>query len=536
MHKLTALSLATATATITIPTLAQGAQNANRPNILYIMSDDHSYQTIGCYGHGLNATPNLDRIAKSGAFFRNSFVVNSLCGPARAAILTGKFSHMNGHLDNQSGHKFDQSQQTFPKLLQKAGYQTAIFGKWHLGDAPRGFDYFSVLEGQGQQGYYYNPDFLEPDGLKQRVPGYVTDLTVDKTLDWLQNARDKTKPFMVMCHFKAPHRNWMPATHKLEMYEDKTFPVPANFHDTYEGRQAAKDQLMEIGNHMHLYSDLKLLSFYDPKKTRDLGRELERMTEEQRAPFLKTHTRVDKEYRAANPQGNARKEWNYQRFMRDYCKVISSVDDNVGRLIDYLQKNGLWENTIVIYTSDQGVFMGEHGWFDKRWIYEQSFRTPFLISFPNGFSKNKNMRGEQTAMIQSIDYASTFLDYAGVPIPADMQGESLRPLFEGKTKKVRDAVYYHFYEHPAWHAVKRHYGARTDRYKIAHFYHDIDTWELYDLQKDPDEMRNVYDDPAYAPVRKQMHEVLRELQQKYQDTDPVNDGYKPAKNQINTWG
>ena len=524
MKKLAVLSLATAA--VSNVALAQNT----RPNILYIMSDDHSYQTIGCYGHQLNETPNLDRIANSGAHFQNSFVSNSLSGPARAVILTGKFSHMNGYYDNESGARFDQSQTTFPKLLQTAGYQTAIFGKWHLGGTPQGFDYYSVLEGQG---HYYNPDFIEPDGVKEHVSGYVTDLTVDKTLEWLQNGRDKSKPFMVKCHFKAPHRNWMSAIEKIEMYEDKTYPLPENFYDDYEGRLAAEMQLMEIGRHMHLFADLKMFGFESPGDIRVLGKELERMTDEQKAAFLKTYGRIEKELRDANLKGRALTEWKYQRYMRDYCKVLSSVDDNVGRLIDYLQANGLWENTIVIYTSDQGFFMGEHGWFDKRWIYEQSFRTPFLISYPNGFAKN--MHGKQMAMIQSIDYAPTLLDYAGVPIPKDMQGESLRRLFEGKQEKVRDAVYYHFYEYPAFHAVKRHYGARTDRYKIAHFYYDINRWELYDLQTDPNEMNNLYYNPEYASLREQMHGVLRELQEKYKEVDPINSGYTPSKRQMNNF-
>jgi len=524
MKKLTVLSLATAA--VSNVALAQNT----RPNILYIMSDDHSYQTIGCYGHNLNETPNIDRIAKSGAHFQNSFVANSLSGPARAVILTGKFSHVNGYYDNESGAKFDQSQMTFPKLLQQAGYQTAIFGKWHLGDKPQGFDYFSVLEGQG---HYYNPNFIEPDGVKEKVQGYVTDLTVDNTLAWLQNGRDKSKPFMVKCHFKAPHRNWMPAIEKIEMFEDKTYPLPENFYDDYQGRLAAEMQLMEIGRHMHLFTDLKMFGFDAPGEPRSINGELNRMTDEQKAPFLKTYGRIEKELRDAKLEGKALAEWKYQRYMRDYCKVVSSVDDNVGRLIDYLQANGLWENTIVIYTSDQGFFMGEHGWFDKRWIYEQSFRTPFLISYPNGLSKN--MKGKQTAMIQTIDYAPTFLDYAGVAIPKEIQGESLRPLFEGKKEKIHDAVYYHFYEYPAFHAVKRHYGARTDRYKIAHFYYDINKWELYDLQKDPNEMNNVYNDPAYAQVREQMHKVLRQLQEKYNETDPTNSAYRPGKNQVNNF-
>ena len=527
MKKITILSFATAA----VSTVAV-AQNI-RPNILFIMSDDHSYQTISCYGHNLNITPNIDRIAKSGAYFRNSFVANSLSGPARAAILTGKFSHKNGYYDNESGVRFDQSQTTFPKLLQQAGYQTVMIGKWHLQGVPQGFDYYSILEGHGQQGYYYNPDFMELDGLKERVPGYVTDLTVDKALDWLQNKRDNSKPFMMKCHFKAPHRSWMPPIEKLEMYEDKTFPLPENFFDDYEGRLAAEMQLMEIGRHLHIDADLKMTGFNEKGNLDEINYEFNRLNDDQKALFLRTYNRIEKELREKNLKGNDLKEWKYQRFLRDYCKVISSVDDNVGRLIDYLQANGLWENTIVIYTSDQGFFMGEHGWFDKRWIYEQSFRTPFLISYPNGLSKNR--QGEQLAMIQNIDYAPTFLDYAGAPIPTDMQGESLRPLLEGKKEKVRDAVYYHFYEYPAYHAVKRHYGARTEQYKIVHFYYDIYKWELYDLQKDPDEMNNVYHKPEYAQVREQMHKTLHELQEKYQEIDPVNSAYKPGKYQFNTY-
>ena len=503
-----------------------------RPNIVVIMSDDHSYQTIGCYGYNLNKTPNLDRIAQSGAYFTRSFVANSLSGPARAVILTGKFSHKNGHLDNESGHEFDQSQTTFPKLLQAAGYQTAIFGKWHLGGKPAGFDDFSVLVSNNQQGTYYNPDFLDPDGV-HKVMGYVTDITVDKSLDWLRNKHDSGKPFLLMCHFKAPHRNWMAAPGKIEMYEDTTFPVPDNFFDDYDGRLAASMALTQIGRHMHLFTDLKMFGFDGPGEPQAIAQEWNRMTDEQKAPFLRTYGRIEKELRAANPQGDALKMWMYQRYMRDYCKVISSVDDNVGRLLDYLQQNDLWNNTIVIYTSDQGVFMGEHGWFDKRWIYEESFRTPFLISFPDDLAKT--MHGEQKAMIQSIDYAPTFLDYAGVPIPKDMQGESLRPLLEGKTDRVHDAIYYHYYEYPAFHAVKRQYGARTDRYKIVHFYWDVNRWELYDLEKDPAEMHNLYFDPAYTAVKDHMMDVLNGLQVKYDDPDPTKDNYTPGKNQYNTY-
>ena len=506
-----------------------------RPNILYIMSDDHSYQTVGCYGHNLIETPNIDRIAQSGMFFRNCFVANSLSGPARAVVLTGKFSHINGYMDNESHSTFNQDQMTFPKLLQAAGYTTAIFGKWHLSMPPRGFDYYSVLDGQGN---YFNPDFIQPDGTK-KIPGYVTDLTVDQTLRWIREERDYQKPFMVMCHFKAPHRNWMPAPEKIKLYEDKTFPLPDNFYDDYEGRLAAEMALMRIDRHMHLYSDLKMFdSRNEPGGTGsgELNENWKRMTQEQKQVFLDFYGPIEKELKAANLTGKELGEWKYQRFMRDYAKVISSVDDNVGRLIDYLQKNGLWENTIVIYTSDQGFFMGEHGWFDKRWIYEQTFRTPFLINYPAGIPKT--MAKENKALIQSIDFCPTFLDYAGVAIPNGVQGVSLRPILEGKEPKVRDAVYYHFYEYPAFHAVKRHYGCRTDRYKIAHFYYDINKWELYDLQNDPEEMHNLYYMPGNEKLRDEMTALLHKLQVKYKETniaDPNNDGYKPGAKQINNY-
>ncbi|MCL2651038.1 MAG: sulfatase [Candidatus Azobacteroides sp.] len=510
---------------------APAQEKQERPNIIFIMSDDHSYQTVGCYGYGLVQTPNLDRLARTGTFFRNNFCANSLSGPARAVILTGKFSHMNGYKDNESGAVFDQSQQTFPKLLQRAGYQTAIIGKWHLKNTPLGFDYFSILDGQG---HYYNPDFIESDGV-HKSHGYVTDLTMDKTLDWLQNKRDKKQPFYLSCHFKAPHRNWMAALDKLEMYEETSFPLPSNFYDDYDGRIAARLQLMEIGRDSYLGSDYKMWGLQTKHDLPDLVEEYARMTPEEHAKFSSFYAKIEEDLKKQNLKGHALWEWKYQRFMRDYCKVISSVDDNVGRLIDYLQHNGLWENTIVIYTSDQGFMMGEHGWFDKRWIYEQTFRAPFIISYPAGLSPS--LPKEMSAMIQSIDYAPTFLDYAGVEIPSDIQGVSLRPLLEGRTDRAHDAVYYHFYEYPAFHAVKRHYGCRTDRYKIAHFYYDIDEWELYDLQNDPMEMHNLYDNPAFSDVQNMMLDKLKELQIRYNEPDPTKDNYTPLPPplQKNTW-
>lgn len=499
-----------------------GKDAPKRPNIVFIMSDDHSYQTIGCYGHKLIKTPNLDRIAESGLFFRNNFVTNSVSKPSRATILTGKFTHLNGQRGVEDGLEFDQLQNTYPKLLQEAGYQTAIVGKWHLGGIPLGFDYYSVHIGASQQGHYYNPDFLEVDGV-HRNEGYATDLTVDKCLEWLKGKRDPAKPFYLSCHFKAPHRNWMAALKKLDMYEDKTFPLPENFYDNYDGRIAARMQLAEIGRDTHLASDFKLWDYQSYNDLPDLVEEYERMTPEQKAEFSRFYAMIQTDFENRNLKGDALKEWKYQRFMRDYSKVISSVDDNVGRLIDWLQGNGLWENTIVIYTSDQGFMMGEHGWYDKRWMYEETFRSPFLISYPAGLSEN--LPKEMAAMIQNIDYMPTFLDYAGIPVPDDVQGISLRPLLEGRTHETHDAIYYHYYEYPGFHAVKRHYGCRTDRYKIIRFYYDIDQWELFDLAKDPMEMNNLWNDPGYKDVQSMMLKKLAELQVKYKEPDPTDDEY-----------
>ena len=490
-----------------------------RPNIVYIMSDDHSMQTIGAYGYGLNSTPNIDRIAREGLLLRNNFVSNSISGPCRAVVLTGKFSHRNGFRDNGPKTVFDGSQTTFPKLLQQAGYQTAMIGKWHLGSTPTGFDYYSVHVGQGT---YYSPVMIEPDGRKCYEGAYATDLTLDKSIEWLEH-RDTSRPFCLMMHFKAPHRNWMPAPEKMDMYEDTTFPLPATFYDDYAGRQAAAAQKMSIAEDMRLEWDLKMLGM-EPSdmKGEKLRSELDRMTPEQRAAFDRVYLPLRDEFERLGLQGKELAEWKYQRYMRDYLKVISSVDDKVGEMIDYLKKNGLWENTIVIYTSDQGFYMGEHGWFDKRFMYEESFHTPFVMSYPAAIRRPGR---EIEALTQNIDIAPTLLDFAGVTIPADMQGESMKPLMTGEKRKIRDGLYYHYYEYPLPHAVKRHYGIRNSRYKLIHFYYDIDAWELYDLKRDPAELHNLIDDPAYSRVKAKMMKQLKALQEKYGDTNPTNDGY-----------
>ena len=489
-----------------------------RPNILFIMADDHDSKAISAYGSGLNKTPNIDRIAQEGMLFRNCFVTNSISGPSRAAIMTGKFSHKNGFYDNSAGVEFDGAQQTFPKLLQSAGYQTAIIGKWHLGSTPTGFNYYSIHIGQGT---YYSPEFLEPQGKKTYNGAYATDITYENSIKWLDKA-DKSKPFCLMMQFKAPHRNWMPAVDKMTMYEDHSFPVPANFFDDYVGRRAAKEQKMSIEKSMNLGGDLKLFGYKNTEMGETLDNELNRMTPAQRAVFDKVYLPIKDSFESAKLTGKELTLWKYQRYMRDYMKCISSVDDNVGKMIDYLKANGLWENTIVVYTSDQGFYLGEHGWFDKRFMYEESFHTPLLISYPKMIKKGV----ETKALAQNIDFAATLLDFAGVKIPADIQGESLKPILCQTKQKVRDALYYHYYEFPQPHAVKRHYGIRGDRYKLIHFYDDIDEWELYDLKNDPTEMKNEINNPQFAKIKQAMMVDLLKLQKKYDDTEPTKNYLK----------
>ena len=484
-----------------------------RPNIIYIMTDDHAYQAISSYNGKLNQTPNIDRIAEEGVIFTRSFVTNSICAPSRAVMLTGKFSHINGHIDNSQ--VFDGSQVTFPKLLQAAGYQTAMIGKWHLESDPTGFDYWNILPGQGD---YYNPDFIEM-GKKSRVEGYVTNLITDFSIKWLEN-RDKEKPFCLLLHHKAPHRCWMPDTAYLNMYNDVKFPLPANFYDTYEGREAAASQKMHMKDFCPV-NDLKMLDkegeIQGPLR-KSFESQINRMNPAQRAAWDKAYSSEIEVYKKAVLQGNALLEWSYQRYMEDYLRCIASVDDNIGRLLDYLEENGLAENTLVVYTSDQGFYLGEHGWFDKRFMYEESFRTPLVMKLPSKIKK-----GKIEELVQNIDYAPTFLELAGVEIPSDIQGESLVPLIEGKnTGDWRKAIYYHYYEYPGPHAVKRHYGIRTDRYKLIHFYNDINQWELYNLAQDTLEIQNLYGKEGYEEITKSLFEQLVNLQKQYNDTKAVD--------------
>ena len=515
------LFLLTGLAAVTLPACVQKDKKgvSEKPmNILYIMCDDHSYQTISAYDHRFIETPNIDRIANEGVRFTNSFVANSLSGPSRACLLTGKHSHKNGFTDNTK--RFDGSQQTFPKLLQQAGYQTAVVGKWHLTSDPTGFDYWNILTGQGD---YYNPYFID-NGEKKQIEGYATNITTDLALDWLDNKRDKNKPFCLLLHHKAPHRTWMPDTCDLDLYEDIVYPVPETFYDKYEGRIAASEQEMSIIEDMDLVYDLKMADKENEIHTttglEESGRSLyNRMTPAQKAAWDKHYDPIIKKFKEQKLTGKALAEWKYQQYMHDYLRVIHSIDRNVGRVLDYMKKSGLLENTIIIYTSDQGFYMGEHGWFDKRFMYEESFRTPLLVRLPGG------KKGDVDEMVQNIDYGPTILDLAGVEVPADMHGVSFLPLLKGeKVPDWRKSLYYHFYEYPAEHAVRRHYGVRTERYKLMHFYNDIDCWELYDLQEDPMEMHNIYGQPGTEELVKELKTELLRLQVQYDD--PIRNIYK----------
>ncbi|WP_434035580.1 sulfatase family protein [Formosa sp. 4Alg 33] len=508
-----------------------------RPNIIFMMSDDHAYQAISAYSDHLIQTPNIDRIADEGILFTNASVTNSICAPSRATILTGKHTHIHGKVDNV--FPFDESQMTFPQLLQKAGYQTAMFGKLHFGNNPKGIDEFKILPGQGQ---YYNPDFNTNDG-KITVEGYVTDIIMDMTLDWLEHRRDENKPFMLFSMQKAPHREWLPAPRHFKEYTKKTFVEPETLFDDYEGRgTAAKTAEMNLLTHMNWAGDSKLY----PEMMKELGikdvsgwdleafeREVGRMNPEQRAVWDSVYKPLMEDFKAeyANMNEAELMKWRYQRYMQDYLGCIASVDENVGRLLDYLDETGLDENTIIVYTSDQGFYLGEHGWFDKRFVYDESFKTPLLIKWPNVITPGTT----NTEMVQNLDFAQTILEAAQVEAPSDMQGESLIPLLLGNDQEwTRDAVYYHYYEYPGIHMVKRHYAIITQEYKLIHFYYDVDEWELYDRKKDPNEMKNVVDDPAYADVVVKLKKQLADLRAQYGDSSELDQKilqkYLEAKN------
>jgi arylsulfatase A-like enzyme len=510
-----------------------------KPNILFIMSDDHAYQAISAYDDKLIQTPNIDRIANEGILFNNACVTNSICAPSRAVILTGKHSHINGKIDNHA--KFDDSQTTFPQIFQKAGYQTAMYGKLHFGNNPKGFDDFLILPGQGN---YINPKFLgkEKDTI---IEGYVTDIITDLTLNWFKNKRDTNKPFLMMYLHKAPHRPWWPRTDKFAEFYDKKFPEPKTLFDDYSGMgTAAKTAEMNILNHMQYMHDSKVypstikemkevkpdIEYVDGKGTlmrptpeRFYG-PYGRANKKQKEKYDVVLNKISEDFRLNWPKMNEKEKmkWKFQRYMQDYLATISSVDDNVGRVLDYLEESGLDKNTIVVYTSDQGFYLGEHGWFDKRFIYNESFKTPLIIKWPNVIEAGTT----NEEMVQNLDFAQTFLEAAMIDVPDDMQGESLIPLLKGDSSEwTRDAVYYHYYEYPSVHMAKRHYGIVNKEFKLVHFYYDVDEWELYDRLNDPNEINNVYNNPEYSDIVNKLTQELKEIRVKYKDSEELDKGF-----------
>ncbi len=495
------------------------AMAADRPNILFIFTDDHCEQALSAYDPARITTPNLDRIANEGMRFNHCYVTNSICGPSRAVIQTGKYSHLNGFVRN--GNRFDGSQQTFPKLLQAADYQTAVIGKWHLASTPQGYDYFDVLKGQGP---YYNPPMLTegPDGkpISREHTGYTTDIIADKALSWLKEGRDQHKPFMLMCQHKAPHRNWMPGPKYLNWLDDVTIPEPETLWDDYSGRtQSAARQAMTVRSHLN-DNDLKL--------TKVGGR----LTKEQAKVWNAAYGPKNAAYMKARPDMSEEEivKWKYQRYVKDYLRCVKSVDDSVGLLLDYLDESGLAENTVVIYSSDQGWYLGEHGWFDKRWMYEESLKTPLLVRWPGKIQAGAT----HDAIVSNLDFAETFLDIAGTQVPDDMQGRSLVSLFDGsQPEDWRQTFYYHYYENPGAHNVARHYGVTNGRHKLIRFYAlegtPLDDWELFDLEKDPHELQSVYDSPDYQAVQAELLAELQRLRLHFQVPEDIDLGRQRAQ-------
>jgi arylsulfatase A-like enzyme len=500
------------------------------PNIIFIMSDDHAYQAISAYDNRLIQTPHIDRLAEEGMLFTNACVTNSICAPSRAVILTGKHSHLNGKIDNRM--PFDTTQMTFPQLFQRGGYRTAMFGKLHFGNNPKGVDDFMILPGQGN---YINPRFVTAEG-DTTIEGHATEIITDLTLDWLRGQEGSDEPYMMMYLHKAPHRPWWPSPEKFAEFYEKEFPEPPTLFDDYEGRgTAARTAEMNLLNHMQYMHDSKVY----PEVVERMGAAVQpetgggeggfygpynRATEAQKAAYKPTLDKIAADFEANWPTMTEEEKmrWKYQRYMQDYLASISMVDDNIGRLLDYLDETGQAENTIVVYTSDQGFYLGEHGWFDKRFIYDESFKTPLLVRWPGVVAPGSR----SSEMVQNLDYAQTLLDAAGLTQPDDMQGESLMPLLSGDTSAwTRDAVYYHYYEYPAVHQVKRHYGIVTEDYKLVHFYDDVDEWELYDRRADPNEMLSVYNDPDYAETVDRLKKKLAELRAYYEDSEELDRHY-----------
>jgi arylsulfatase A-like enzyme len=534
------LLLSAVTANIHTASAQTTEAKSKRPNIIFILSDDHAYQAIGAYGNKIAKTPNIDRLAKEGALFKNAIVTNSICGPSRATFLTGKYSHKNGYPMNEQ--KFDTDQQLFPTLLQDGGYQTAWLGKWHLGNLPKGFDYYNILDAQGQ---YYNPDFISSSKDTTQIEGYVTNIITQLATQWLDK-RDESKPFFLVVGEKATHREWFPDLQDLGAYDDVNFPLPSTFYDSYETRLAAADQDMTIDRTMILKDDLKIHADYDLKEDQiKLQREAlikklfgaatitpqqeknvdnflrrggyRRFNPEQKRVFSAYYNKISAEYDAKKLTGKALVEWKFQRYMKDYLSTANSLDRNIGRLLDYLDKTGLTENTVVIYASDNGFYLGEHGWFDKRFIYEESLHVPLVVRYPKVVKPGSIVKN----IVLNNDWGPTILDIAGIKTPAAMQGKSFLPLLkdEGVVKDWRKDAYYHYYEFPKPHHVHPHFGIRSDRYTLVRFYGEINSWELFDLQKDPNELHNLYGAKGSEAITADLKLRLNKLIVQYEDID-----------------
>lgn len=494
------------TAFLAIAFFSSSLLAVEKPNILFIFSDDHSLQTIGAYDTWLasfcrehKVSPHIDRLASHGALFTRSYCGNSICSPSRATVLSGVHTHINGvtHL----GGRIREGVWTFPPALQAAGYQTAIIGKWHLGQDPQGFDDYRILPGQGS---YWNPTFIKPDGTRETEEGYATDVITRKSLDWLKQ-RDPSKPFLLMCHNKAPHRNFQPPVRYFRFLEDVTVPEPETLFDDYFGRgQAAREQKMEIARDMTLAGDLKVLP---------AGKRPNFLTGADAEEWEATYGRRNDAFHKAGLEGRELTRWKYQEYMKDFIRCVKAVDDGVGELLAYLDAHGLTENTVVVYSSDQGFFNGEHGWFDKRWIYEESLHMPLVIRWPGVVKPGTRI----SRLVQNIDYAPTFAEIAGVTAPATLHGRSLMPLLRGENPADwRRSIYYHYYD--PGHAVNPHYGLRTDNHTLA-FFPRHQEWELYDLDQDPQQLRSIANEPASAALLAGLKDELTRLRKDFGDTD-----------------
>ena len=480
------------------------ASTAERPNIIFILSDDHAVRAVSAYGNSLVQTPNIDRIAAGGMRFDRAYVGNAICGPSRATLLTGLHSHANGFYSNEWSGPFDGAQQTFPKLLQNAGYQTAVIGKWHLYSDPTGFDHWDVIDNVMEQGTYYNPSFRSPEGIEETT-GYVADLVTEKAIGWLEQARASDKPFFLLYSHKTPHRDWLPGPDELRNWnEDAKVAEPDTLFRTTDGlTRARREARMRIADYM-TDNDVKL----------SMGN---RLTPEQAALWQQAFAAGNREFAASDMSADEIVRWKYQRYIKSYLASVQSMDRQIGRLLDYLQQSGLLENTLIVYSSDQGFFLGENGWFDKRWMDEVSSRVPLLMQWPGHIQPGTT----SAALVQNIDFAPTLLAAAGVTPEKPMHGVSLLPLFAPTPEQWQRDLYYHFYENPGFHGVARHYGVRTERYKLVYYYQN-DEWELFDLLTDPADQVNLYGKPGYTEITQDLQQRLQALRIQYRvpDTDP----------------